>query len=375
MVLNNLVIVQPDYEIKNGYLIIEDSKIVCVGEGKYNGTDKVINCDGLIAFPGFIDVHIHGSMGIDFMDANQDDYKIISESLYKEGVTTYLATTLTSDFESLKKVCETVKGAKKDNPSLLGIHFEGPYINAKHKGAQNEAFIRDPDLEEFKNLQSISGNNIKYISLAPEKTGSLEFIEYVSSHGTVVSAGHSDASFEDIEKAINVGLTNITHTHNAMSGYHHRNPGIVTAAMYFDNLYTEVICDKIHVCTNTLKTFLKAVGPNRFMMITDSLKIKHSDLDEFKLFGLPCIKKDGAAYLTSGPLAGSLLSMDQGLRNMKEIANCSLSDLSKITSLNAAKCLNLNDRGSLEAGKLADIVLLDKDLNVCEVYKLGKRVF
>ena len=324
--------------------------------------------------PGFIDIHIHGSCGIDFMDANVEQIKIIADSLYKEGTTTFLATTLTSDNKSLKKVCKTIAKAIKKVPSLGGIHFEGPYINAKYKGAQNEKYIRKPDIEEFNELVKLSKNNVKYISLAPEIEGASEFIKNAKSQNITVSAGHSDASFEDIEKAIEIGLTNTTHTHNAMSGHHHRKPGIVSAAMYFENLFTEVICDGIHVCPNTLKTFYKIVGEDRFIIVTDALLAKHSTLENFKIFGLDCIKQNGAAYLTTGPLAGSLLTMDQALRNMRDYTNASLIQLAKISSTNAAKSLNMNDRGVLAKGKLADIVLMSENLEVMDVYKLGKKV-
>lgn len=372
MIIKNVKIVLKNKVIENGYLEVENKLIKSINEGqcKLDGIDG----KGLIVFPGFIDVHIHGSAGIDFMDASKDDFKTISESLYNEGVTTYLATTLTSDKESLAKVCETVKEAANENPSLYGIHFEGPYICKKYKGAQNEEFIRNPDIKEFDELNKISGSLVRYISLAPELEGSLEFIEHVSKQGVTVSAGHSDATFDDVARAIKCGLTNTTHTHNAMSGHHHRNPGIVTAAMYFNELYTECICDRIHVCDNTLKTFYKVVGSDRFVMITDALKIKNSDIDKFQLFGLDCERKNGAAYLTSGPLAGSLLTMDQGIRNMKEVCGLSLCELAKISSYNAAKSLHLNDRGEIAVGKLADFVLLDEKLNVKQVYKLGEHV-
>lgn len=376
MVITNLKIVTLEKVIENGYIIIENDKIIDVVEGKYLEDDKdVIDGKGKIAMPGFIDVHIHGSCGIDFMDAAENDIKLISESLYKEGVTTYLATTLTSDKESLEKVCGVIKNSIKDNPSLLGLHFEGPYINAKHKGAQNELFIRKPDIEEFNYLNKLSGNNIKYISLAPEVEGAMEFISHVTKDGVTVSAGHTDATFDDVETAIKHGLTNTTHTHNAMSGHHHRNPGVVTAALYFDELYCEVICDGIHVCPNTVKAFFKAVGEDRFVMITDALKIKHSEIDTFQLFGLDCVRKNGAAYLLTGPLAGSLLTMDQGLRNLRKyINNISLIQLMKVSSYNASKSLHLSDRGLIEKGRNADVVLLSEDLYVSDVYKLGKKV-
>ena len=159
-----------------------------------------------------------------------------------------------------------------------------------------------------------------------------------------------------------------------MSPHHHRNPGVVSAAMYFDELFTECICDGIHVSENAIKTFYKIVGPDRFVIVTDALLGKHSTIDNFKLFGLDCIKKDGAAYLTSGPLAGSLLNMDQGIRNIQKYTGASLIDLAKISSTNAARSLHLDDRGVLAKGKLADIVLLDSKLHVKDVYKEGVKV-
>jgi len=374
MVLTNAKIVLLDKVIDKGYIVFKNDIIKEIGEGSFEGKEEIHDVKGLTIFPGFIDVHFHGSCGIDFMDAVKDDYKTISESLYQEGITTYLATTLTSGTKALEHVCKTVKEAKKENPSLYGIHFEGPYISVKYKGAQNEEFIRNPDIKEFDELNKISGNNVKYITLAPERSGAMDFIKHVSSQGVVCSAGHSDASFDQVKEAIDNGLTNTTHTHNAMSHYDHRNPGIVNAAMYFDELYTECICDRIHVCDNALKTFYKVVGENRFVMITDALKIKNSDISEFELFGLPCVRRDGAAYLKTGPLAGSLLTMNQGLRNMKEVCNLSLCELAKISSTNAAKSIHANDRGEIKENKLADLVLLNDNFDVIEVYKLGRRV-
>ena len=375
MVINNIRIVTPTKVIPNGFLSINEGKIVEIGKGSYKGEDtEIIDRKGLVAFPGFIDIHVHGSAGIDFMDAKEEDYKTIAESMYEEGVTTFLATTLTSDKESLGRVCKTVAKIKDSTPSLWGIHFEGPYISLKYKGAQNPEFIRDPNIEEFDELQKLANGNIKYIAMAPEKTGAMEFISHVTENGVVVSAGHTDASFDDIDEAISFGLTNTTHTHNAMSPHHHRNPGVVTAAMYFDELYTEVICDTVHVCPNTLKAFYKIVGEDRFVAITDALKVKHTDIKEFDLFGLPCVRKPDAAYLTSGPLAGSLLSMDQGLRNLRDITGASEVALAKMVSSNAARSLHMDDRGTIEEGKRADIVLLSSDYQVKEVYQLGKRV-
>lgn len=377
MVIKNLKIVTLNEVIENGYIEFESGVITKVAHGEYLGDSlEVVDGQGKIAMPGFIDIHTHGSCGIDFMDANEKDYKAIEEAFYEEGITSFLATTLTSDLESMKRVCKTVQNVKNEVSSLVGIHLEGPYINKIYKGAQNEAFIREPSVEELKELIEVSGNNVRLITMAPEVNGSVEFIKEAVRNNITISAGHSNATFNDIEEAIKAGLTNITHTHNAMSKHDHRNPGIVTASFYFDELYTECICDGIHVCPNTLKTFYKIVGPDRFMIVTDALLGKHSKVDKFQLFNLDCTYKNGAFYLVeAGNLAGSALHMDQGLRNVRDICGASLVELAKVSSYNQAKSLHLNDRGTLEVGKLADIVLLDEELNVLNVYKLGKEVY
>lgn len=376
MIIKNIKIVTLNEVIENGYIEVKDGLISNISSGKYIGNEETIDGLGKIAMPGFIDIHTHGSCGIDFMDAVEADYKQIEEAFYEEGITSFLATTLTSDLDSMKRVCQTVNNVKNDIPSLLGVHLEGPYINKIYKGAQNEAFIREPNVDELKELIEVSNENIRLITMAPEVNGSLEFIKYATENEVTISAGHSNATFDDIENAIKAGLTNITHTHNAMSKHDHRNPGIVTASFYFDALYTECICDGIHVCPNTLKTFYKIVGPDRFMIVTDALLGKHSKVDKFQLFNLDCTYRNGAFYLVeAGNLAGSALYMNQGLKNVRNYCGASLIELAKVSSYNQAKSLHLNDRGLLEAGKLADIVLLDEELNVKNVFKLGKEVY
>ena len=375
MVINNIKIVTLNKIIQTGYLRILQDKIIDVQEGEYNGDETIIDGRGRIALPGFIDVHVHGVNNIDFMYANKEDYSLISKELYKEGVTIYLATTLTSDKDSLINVCKKVKEAKKDNPSLLGIHLEGPYISKKYKGAQNEKFIRPFDRNEIDELDLASGGNIRYITLAVENKDCLENIPYLKQKGITVSVGHSDATFDDVSKAYELGLTNLTHTFNAMSGFKNREPGVVTAGLYYP-LYCEVIADGVHVDFETLKTFYKCITSSRLILVTDALKIKNSSIKEFELFGLDCIKKDDAAYLKTGPLAGSILTMDKAIRNMVNIINdISLIDIAKISSYNASKSLGLNDIGEIAINKQADIVLLNDDLTIDSVYKNGEKVY
>ena len=376
MIIKNIKIVTLNEVIENGYIEVKDGLISNIVSGEYNGNEEAIDGLGKIAMPGFIDMHTHGSCGIDFMDAVEADYSVIQEAFFKEGITSFLATTLTSDLESMKRVCSVVANVKNDIKGLVGVHLEGPYINKVYKGAQNEAYIREPNIDELHKLIEASNNNVRLITMAPEINGSIEFIKAAVENNITISAGHSSATFAEVEAAIKAGLTNITHTHNAMSKHDHKNPGIVTAAFYFDELYTECICDGIHVHPNTLKTFYKIVGPDRFMIVTDALLAKHSTVDKFQLFNLDCTYRNGAFYLVeAGNLAGSALYMNHGLRNVRDICGASLVELAKVSAYNQSKSLHLIDRGSLEVGKLADIVLVNDNFDILNVFKLGEEVY
>ena len=376
MIIKNIKIVTPQEVIENGCLVIENGLIKGICSSNCSFSDnEIVDGLGLICMPGFIDIHTHGIKGIDYMDALPSDFKKAEQELYKEGVTSFLATTITADDNSLLHVCKNVKEAKNEVKSLLGIHLEGPYINPIYKGAQNPAFIRKADVKMLDKFMEESGDNIRLITLAPEMEGDSSFIKYAKSKGVVLSAGHSDASFKDIEDVIPLGLTNITHVHNAMSKYDHKRPGIVNAALYFDKLYTECICDLVHVHKDTLKSYYKAVGENRFMIITDSLAAKGTDWNNFKLFGLDCIKKEDAIYLEVGPLAGSILKMNVGLKNMHDVCGVDLIGLAKISSTNQASSLGLQDVGKIEVGRKADLVLLDSQFDVKMTLKEGQVVF
>lgn len=369
MVIINAKIVLIDRVIENGYLIIENNIIKSIHEGKYQGFDSVFDAKGNILMPGFIDIHTHGIADVDFMNATVEDYKNIEKYLFNEGVTTFLATTLTCDSEALIKVCETVKDAKKIATTLGGIHLEGPYISKKYKGAQNEEFIRNPNVKEIQTLVEKSSYNIKNITLAPELEGSLELIKYLKEKAISVSLGHSDASYKEAKLAFENGANSITHTTNGMN----KIEGLVDAAKKLP-FFSEFIADGVHVSKEVIKEYFDIIGADRFVLVTDSLKVKCSKNEKFELFGLPTIKKEDACYLTNGKLAGSILSMDKAVKNMKEWCNLSQIDLMKISSRNPAKAVHLQDLGEIREGYFADFVLLDDNLNVINIFKNGKLV-
>lgn len=375
MIIKNLKIVKNNEIIDNGYIEIQDKLIVKIAEGNYEGSDiNVVDGNNKIAMPGFIDLHTHGGYGVDFMEANEEQINYFAKKIYEEGVTTFLLTTLTSDMDSLKRVCNAVANSINSSPALYGIHLEGPYISLAYKGAQNEAYIRDCNICEINELQEASNGNVRYITLAPETNNSSEFIKYVTDRNVVVSVGHSAAQRNHVKNAIANGLTNVTHINNAMRKYGNEDADIIHEAIE-NKLYAECIFDGVHINKETLINLYNEIKEDRFVLITDSLQVKGTDVESFELFGLPCYKTNQAAYLTSGKLAGSVLTMNQAVKNAKEYLDIDLIALSKIASTNAAKSLKLNDRGVLEKGKLADIVLLNENLDVVDVFKNGIKVF
>lgn len=369
MVITNIKIVLLDKIINNGYVIIENGIISGIKEGKYPGNAEVFDGKSGILMPGFVDIHIHGSANIDFMNARTvDNYKIIEKSLLKEGVTTFLATTLTSDQKSLVEVAKTINIVKDEIPCLAGIHLEGPYISKQYKGAQNEKYIRNPDINELKELIDDSNSSIRVITMAPELENSEEFIKFAIKENITVSCGHSNADENVVKKFYESGLKNITHTSNGMN----KNAGIVECAKKLE-LNCEFIADGKHVPKEVLTDYYKIIGPDRFMLVTDALRVKNSNVKEFELGGLPVEVKDDACYLKNGKLAGSILTMNTAIKNMKEWCGCSLNELAKISSKNPANSIGLYDIGEIKVGNKADLVLLDEEFNIKSVIKDGIR--
>ena len=218
--------------------------------------------------------------------------------------------------DSLKRVCNAVANSINSSPALYGIHLEGPYISLAYKGAQNEAYIRDCNICEINELQEASNGNVRYITLAPETNNSSEFIKYVTDRNVVVSVGHSAAQRNHVKNAIANGLTNVTHINNAMRKYGNEDADIIHEAI--ENKLYECIFDGVHINKETLINLYNEIKEDRFVLITDSLQVKGTDVESFELFGLPCYKTNQAAYLTSGKLAGSVLTMNQAVKNAKE---------------------------------------------------------
>jgi N-acetylglucosamine-6-phosphate deacetylase len=366
--LTNVKVVTP-YREFIGTIEIENGKIKRVIEGKEEGE----NLEGMIAVPGFIDIHTHGIGGYDFTSWNsKDDFiKNILEmkKIYlKHGVTTFLPTTVTIPKENLIEACKAI--GEVEDESIPGIHLEGPYISEKHAGAQDTRYIRNPDIKEVKECLELSKDKIKTITVAPEKD--IDFIKLLSEMGIHPSVGHTDADYDTAVKAFLSGADRTTHMFNAMRQFHHRDPGVILASINFSK-YIEIISDFIHVNKETVKFLLNTVGINRIVAITDSIIATDLEDGSYTLGKTTINVKEGKALTKEGKLAGSTLTMDKAFRNLSSLR--SLSEVVVMTSQNPAMAIGLNDRGSLEPGKRADIVILDDELRVKKVYTNGESYF
>lgn len=358
----------------------ENGKIAYIGDDDSKISEQIEVQEGQIVLPGFIDEHIHGAAGADAMDGTVKALSTIANALASEGTTGFLATTMTQSPENISKSMEAVNEYIKTNPEegakVLGIHLEGPFISTKHIGAQPLEYVAEPSVKVFDDYYAKSGNSIKIVSLAPEVENADELIKHLKSLNVVASAGHTDSGYSDIEKAIDSGLTNITHTYNAQKGLHHRDVGVVGSAMLFDSLNCEAICDLVHLSAPAIKLLIKNKPHDKFTLITDSMRAKHLPDGLSELGGQEVIVKNGEARLRNGALAGSILKMNQAIKNLVLKLDVALTDAVDFATINPAKNLKLdNSIGSIKVGKSADFAILDGEFNVAKTLRAGKVIF
>ncbi|PLR87885.1 N-acetylglucosamine-6-phosphate deacetylase [Bacillus sp. V33-4] len=374
LIVNGRIALENEW-LNNGFIYIEGTAIKEIGT-----MDQLPNLDeqariidlsaGYTAVPGFIDVHIHGAGGADTMDATPDALTTIAATLPAEGTTSFLATTITQEKTAIKKALEnaaqySTTQNKPGKAEMLGIHLEGPFINKIRAGAQPEEYIIDPDIDLFRDWQQAAENQIKLVTVAPELANGLDFIHYLHETDVIASIGHSDANYEVMAKAAGAGARHVTHLFNGMRGLHHREPGTAGAALLLNELKIELIADGIHVRPEMVKLVLNAKGKDGIILITDAMRAKCLKNGEYDLGGQTVKVADGKALLADGTLAGSILKMNNAVKNVNEFTNAPLLDVITLASANPAKQLNMFDRkGSIAPGKDADIVILDEQLRV-----------
>ncbi len=329
--------------------------------------------------PGFIDVHCHGAYEFDTNDANEEGLHNWTKNIVGEGVTGFLATTITQSEEVLTKALKNVAKVIEDGyegAEILGIHFEGPYLNVKYKGAQPEQYIVKPTITQFEKYQAAARGHIKYITLATENDEDFALTEYLSKKGVVVSIGHSDATYEQAVMAYAHGARSMTHVYNGMTPFNHRANGLVGAAFRIRTMYGEIICDGNHSTLAALNTFFMTKGPDYAIMISDALMAKGTPVGSKFLFGGNEIEifPDGSAHLTgAGNLAGSTLKLNDGLRILVEEAMVPFNYAINSCTINPARCLGIDNRkGAIGVGMDADLVVLDTDYTVLQTYCRGE---
>ncbi|MCR0326139.1 N-acetylglucosamine-6-phosphate deacetylase [[Clostridium] innocuum] len=332
--------------------------------------------------PGFIDVHTHGAYGFDTNDAEEEGLRNWMKHIPEEGVTGICPTTITQTEEVLTKAVKNVAKVVEEGyegAEILGIHFEGPYLDMVYKGAQPEQCIVKPDVEQFKRYQKAANGLIKIITMATERDENFELTKYCAANDVRVSIGHSAATIEEAGMAIANGATSMTHIFNGMTPFHHRKPGLVGAAMRFRDTFGEVICDGNHSTPDALNDLFMAKGRDYTIMITDALMVKGLPVGTKVLFGGNEIElyPDGSAHLTGAKsLAGSTLKVNEGLKVLVEKAMIPWDYAINSCTLNPARYLNVDDRkGKLVAGYDADIVVLNDDYSVEMTYVRGNEAF
>ncbi len=344
----------------------------------YNEKEVTKDYGDLRILPGFIDIHCHGAYGFDTNDADPEGLRKWTKGIVDEGVTSFLATTLTQSEEVLTNAVSNVAKVVEEGyegAEILGIHFEGPYLNKAHKGAQPEEYCVKPDIEQFKRYQKAAHGLIKYITMAVENDEDYALTKYCSQNNVVVSIGHSNATYEQAVQAYAHGARSMTHVYNAMKPFTHRANGLVGGALRIRNMYGEIICDGNHSTLAALNNFFTSKGPDYSIMITDSLMCKGFPVGTKFDFGGQevVIYPDGSAHLVeAGNLAGSTLNVNKGLKILIEDALVPVNYAINACTSNPARCLHVDDRkGTIGVGYDADLVVLDKDYEVVQTYCKG----
>ncbi len=371
--------------IKNGIIILKDKllhgKTILFNEKIIDITDtiptdaEVIDAKGGYIGAGLIDIHIHGAGGYDAMDASETGLQVISETIAKSGVTSFLPTTMTMSQQTIEKALQCIQRARMNQTSgakILGCHLEGPFISNTYKGAQNPLYIQKPTYEWLKRYKEL----IKIITLAPEEDQDFNFIKEMKRETSIVlSMGHTSTTFKEAKEAIELGISHATHTFNGMSPFNHRELGAVGAILTQD-ITAELIADKIHVNPQLFEWFYDVKGKERVILITDSMRAGGMPNGVYDLGGQEVVVENGSARLRSGSLAGSVLSLNQAVKNYWDETTLSLPNVYRLASLNPATVIGVNEnKGSIEIGKDADLVIWNEELEAQFTILEGKVIY
>lgn len=388
--LYNAELLCPDGQVYGG-LTVEEGRIAAIlpGDAQPVGDFEKIDLQGAFLAPGFIDIHVHGGGGGDFMDGTPESFEAALSMHLAHGTTALCPTTLAAEFDELGRVFDLCRQFRQapdagTRPRILGAHLEGPYIAASMKGAQDEKYIRSPEDGSYRDILKRAGGMLRIWTVAPELLGIEALEKAARSEGVLLSAGHSDGRFEDLERAAQNGYTMVTHLYSSMSTIIRENgmrrPGILEAALLLDGLTAEVIADGMHLPPSLLRLIVKTKGADGIVLVTDAMRGAGMPAGIYKLGSLrrgqDVISDGQIARMPDGiSFAGSVATTDRLVRVMTREAGVPLWQAVRMVTLNPARALGLEEIGVLQAGRRADLVVLGPDLHVCAVYRDGRRVW
>lgn len=368
-------IVLDDQVIDKAYLTIEDGKFGPILMEEPQDAPIKDYSQSIVA-PGLVDTHIHGYKSHDVMDNDFEGIKVISEGLLSCGVTSWLPTTLTSSAQLLNDVCETIGNHYQEvtGAKIRGIFLEGPFFTEKYKGAQNPKYMSDPSVEKLAKWHELSQGLVNKIAIAPERKGVKEFIEFAKSKGVYTALAHSDATYEEAAAAVEAGANIFVHIYNGMSGLHHRNPGMVGAALSLDKVFAEMICDGHHVHPAAARVVTRARGPKETVLITDCMRAGGMGEGQSRLGEFEVVVKDGTARLKdTGNLAGSILELKQGVKNVVDWGLVSPAEALRMASLTPAQSVGIDSVcGRIAPGYEADFIVVSDQLELEATYLDGE---
>ena len=359
---------------------VVDGKIrLCKSEDVPEGAEK-FDAKGMKVVPGFIDIHTHGAVGVDVNSATAEDLRKIGRFFASNGTTAWLCSVLTDTVEQtdwcISQFKEYEKSEASDAAQLLGVHLEGPFLASQYKGAMPEHLLQQGNTELLRHYQELAEGKVKYLTVSPEVSGVTQMIPEAKKLGIRVGIGHSGATYQQAMEAIENGATLATHTFNAMRLFHQHEPAIMGAVLESDDVYCEMICDGLHLVPATVRLLVKIKGMDKVIGITDSIMAAGLPDGNYHLGVNDVVVKDGDAKLASnGTRAGSTLTLNRGLKNLIAFTGKSLEEVVPALTENPAKFLGVDDHiGFIADGMDADLVLLDKNNNIAQVFLKGNAV-
>jgi N-acetylglucosamine-6-phosphate deacetylase len=377
--LCNARLIDANTDFARGSIIVDDTHIQAVEENSVSQLGSIIDATGMIITPGFIDVHTHGGGSYNLQTTDAKEIRAYARWVPQTGVTSFLITIVgvpgSIPEEQLRTAIEVLDD-QRNGAEPLGIHLEGPYISVAKRGAHLPSWLRMPDESETEQLLTLTDGYLRLLTLAPELPGASAMIRRLVNAGVTVSMGHTNATYEQSLEAIKLGVTHVTHCFNAMRPLLHRAPGPIAAIVQSEQARGELIADGVHVHPAVMNALVKLLGPGRIIVITDALAGAGASESTFDFAGQPAKVIRGAARLTDGTLTGSVLTMDQALRNMLQMTDVTLQQAVGMLTLNPAVAAQVSHRkGRLRAGYDADVLIFDQSLALQATFCKGAIAF